>query len=159
VPGGLIRPCVGWRAVERQNRQTGELRHAGRNLDPKHAAQRGAILRREPRKDAREIGGREPPFRHEGGGARPAQQAAHFCCAKARVDVHGKRAKPSAGKDRGQVSGPVREPQRNTRAGTNARFAQSCRHAQHAFVESAPVQRARSVGHGRSRGVQSGPRH
>jgi hypothetical protein len=73
--------------------------------------------------------------------------------------MDGKRTKPSAGKDCGQVAASVRQPQRHPRARTHAPSAQPCGEAQHAVLEGAPVQRASSVGHGRCLRVQLGPCH
>ncbi len=157
-PSRLLRPRIGRGAVERQHRQAGELRHAGSRLQPEHAAQRGAIFRRQRGENRREVDRRESPLRHQSDGARPAQDVTDFSQPKARVDVDGKRAEPRAGEDRGEVSRAIRQPQRHPSARADTAGAQRRRHPQHAVLESAPVQRARGVGHRRRRRVRPGPR-
>ena len=88
---------------------------------------------------AREVDGRESPFRQHSDWAGPAQEVPNLRHAKARVDVDGKRAKPSAGKDCGEVTRSVQQPQRDPSAWAHARSAQTCGYAQHTVLESTPV--------------------
>jgi hypothetical protein len=75
---------------------------------------------------------------------------AYFGDAKARVDVDGNSTKSSAGEDCGKVIRAIWQPQRDPITRTDPRVAQTCRHAQHAVFERAPVERAGGVRHHRS---------
>jgi len=122
-PGRLIGAGVGCIAIERQHRQARELFDTGRKLEPKHATYRGTIFRRQRSENRREVHSRESPLCHDGEGTRASQEVAHFRHPKSRIDVDRKRTKPGAGKDCGQITGPVWQPQRDPSARTNARFA------------------------------------
>ena len=145
---GLVRAGIGGCiAVKRQHRQAGDLGDAGRRLKPDHAAQRGAILRGQGGEDRGKIDRRESPFGYQRDRPRAAQKVADFRGAETGVEVDRERAEPGAGKDRCEVSGAVRQPQRHAHAGADAGSTEPRGGAQHALVEGVPAQRARGVGH------------
>ena len=135
------------------------MRHGGSRLRRQHAAQCRAIFQGQGGENRREVHRGESPLRHQGERPGPTQKVADLRRAKACVDMNGKRTKPRAGKDCGQIIGPIRQPQRNVSAGTNARFAQPRGKTQDAVLEGAPVHCASGIGHRWSRGVELGPRH
>jgi hypothetical protein len=94
--------------------------HAGGKLQPKHTAHRGAVLRGQGGENRRKIDGWESPVRYHSDRAGATQEVANFRRAKACVDMDSKRTKPSAGKNRGQVTGPIWQPQRHPSARTHA---------------------------------------
>ncbi len=143
----LIRSCIGSRAIQRQYRQSGKLGNAETDRQPERAANRSAILRRQRRKNRREIDRLEAPLRHHSGGARPAQQIANFRRAKPRVDVNGNRPEPSAGENGGKIISAVRQPQCDPDSRADFSPAQRSRHPQHAIPKLAPVHSGASVGY------------
>jgi hypothetical protein len=155
----LVRSGIERVTVERQHRQAGEFGHHGRTLKPDYATQRGAILRGEGGEDRGKIDRRESPFGHQCDRTRAAQEVADFRCAETRVDVHCECAEPGTGKDRGEISGAVRQPQRHACARTDPRRAQPRRSLQHALVEGAAAQRACGIRYRRRRRIERGPRH
>ena len=86
--------------------------------------------------DRRKIDRRKIPIRHQSCSPRAAEQITNFRRAKARIDVHGKRAEPRASKDRRQITGAIRQPQRHARAGADAGLAKPGRRTQHASGET-----------------------
>ena len=155
---GLVRAGIGGCiAVKRQHRQAGDLGDAGRRLKPDHAAQRGAILRGQGGEDRGKIDRRESPFGYQRDRPRAAQKVADFRGAETGVEVDRERAEPGTGKDRCEVSGAVRQPQRHAHAGADAGRTEPRGGAQHALVEGVPAQRARGVGHRCGRRITPGP--
>ena len=147
IASRLIRSSIGSRAIQRQYRQSGKLSNFETDRQSQHTANRSAILRRQRRKNRREIDRLEAPLRHHSGGARPAQQIANFRRAKPRVDVNGKRPEPSAGENSGEIIDAIRQPQCDPDSRPHFSSTQRSRHSQHAIPKLAPVHRAAGVGH------------